>query len=158
MPDPFATEHVFQLLTQVAGRAGRSTLGGRVVLQTYSPANFAIRCAAGHDVRGFYQQELAQRRRLGYPPFSRLLRLEYRHFDPVKAEARAQAVMKRLRAGWDSSSRADAVIIGPAPCFFAKVGGKYRWQIVLRGAKLDRLMIGLNLADWRVEADPVTLL
>ncbi|MFN2120066.1 MAG: primosomal protein N' [Anaerolineales bacterium] len=158
LPDPFAGERVFQLLTQVAGRAGRSTLGGRVVLQTYSPDNYAIRSAAAHDVHGFYQQELSQRRRLGYPPFSRLLRLEYRHFDPAKAEATARALERRLRASSGSAGSEDAVIIGAAPCFHAKVDGRYRWQIVLRGGNLARLLAGLNLAEWRVERDPVTLL
>jgi primosomal protein N' (replication factor Y) len=158
LPDPFASERVFQLLTQVAGRAGRSSLGGRVVLQTYAPENYAIRSAASHDVRGFYQHELSQRRRLGYPPFSRLLRLEYRHFDPARAEAAAGALEKRLRAALDSAGRADEAIIGPAPCFLAKLDGKYRWHIILRGAHPGRLLVGLNLTDWRVESDPVTLL
>jgi primosomal protein N' (replication factor Y) len=158
LPDPFAAERVFQLLTQVAGRAGRSTLGGRVILQTFSPEHYVIRSAAGHDVRGFYEQELGQRRRLGYPPFARLLRLEYRHYDPGKAEKAARLMVGSLNASLESAGRTDAMIIGPAPCFYAKVDGRYRWQIVLRGRHLGRLLLGLNLADWRVETDPVSLL
>ena len=77
LPDPFAAERVFQVLTQVAGRAGRSSLGGRVVLQTFAPEHYVIQAAAQHDVKGFYQHELDQRKRLGYPPFSRLVRLEF---------------------------------------------------------------------------------
>ena len=71
LPDPFAAERVFQVLTQVAGRAGRSSLGGRVILQTFAPEHYVIQAAAQHDVKGFYQHELDQRKRLGYPPFSR---------------------------------------------------------------------------------------
>ena len=72
LPDPFAAERVFQVLTQVAGRAGRSSRGGRVVLQTFSPEHYAIQAAARHDVNGFYKEELAQRKRLGYPPYSQI--------------------------------------------------------------------------------------
>src|SRR4030095_2774780 len=97
LPDPFASERVFQVLTQVAGRAGRSELGGKVVLQTFDPANQVIRSTATHDVNGFYEFELEQRRRLGYPPFARLVRLEYRHHDPVFAEQEARRLNTRLQ-------------------------------------------------------------
>jgi primosomal protein N' (replication factor Y) len=93
LPDPFAAERVFQVLTQVAGRAGRSSLGGRVVLQTFAPEHYVIQAAALHDVKGFYQHELDQRKRLGYPPFSRLVRLEVRNSDPVKASKRSEKVI-----------------------------------------------------------------
>src|SRR5215207_6292444 len=98
LPDPFAGERVFQVLTQVAGRAGRSERGGNVVLQTFDPANQVIQSAARHDVNGFYQYELEQRRRLGYPPFSRLTRLEFRHRDASAARAEAQKVAGKLGA------------------------------------------------------------
>jgi primosomal protein N' (replication factor Y) len=81
LPDPFAGERVFQVLTQVAGRAGRSERGGKVVLQSFDPAQPVIQFAAKHDVNGFYEYELEQRKRLGYPPFSRLVRLEFRNQD-----------------------------------------------------------------------------
>ena len=96
LPDPFAAERTFNLLTQVAGRAGRSALGGRVVLQTFQPEHYAIQAASRHDYAGFYSRELDERRKLGYPPFSRLVRLEYRAFDPAKAEAEARAMAARL--------------------------------------------------------------
>ncbi|MBI2331358.1 MAG: primosomal protein N' [Chloroflexi bacterium] len=76
LPDPFASERVFQTLTQVAGRAGRSSRGGKVIMQTFAPENYALQFAAGHDVNGFYERELEYRRQLGYPPFARLVRLE----------------------------------------------------------------------------------
>lgn len=86
MPDPFANERVFQTLTQVAGRAGRSALGGKVVMQTFMPEHYAIQFASQHDVNGFYLRELEYRKQLGYPPYAKLARLEYRHADPLKAE------------------------------------------------------------------------
>jgi primosomal protein N' (replication factor Y) len=96
LPDPFSAERVFQTLTHAAGRAGRSKAGGQVVLQTYVPDHYVIRCAAVHDTESFYSEELAQRRRLGYPPFTRLLRLEYRHRDAARAEQAAASLAGEL--------------------------------------------------------------
>lgn len=154
LPDPFAGERVFQVLTQVAGRAGRSERGGKVVLQTFDPGNQVIQSAAKHDVDGFYQYELEQRRRLGYPPFSRLVRLEYRSTDQESVEKEARKVAEKLSAIGGQQS----AVIGPVPCFFAKVGGYYRWQIVLRGANPRELLRDVRLDGWRVEVDPISLL
>jgi len=153
LPDPFAGERVFQVLTQVAGRAGRSERGGKVVLQTFDPENQVIQSAAKHDVKGFYEYELRQRKRLGYPPFSRLVRLEYHHHDALKAEEEAQRLAKKLPI-----TNYQPPMIGPVPCFFAKVGGYYRWQIVLRGSNPQELLRDIKLDGWRVEVDPISLL
>jgi primosomal protein N' (replication factor Y) len=158
LPDPFAAERVFQLLTQVAGRAGRSTLGGRVILQTFAPEHYVIQSARGHDVDGFHAIELDQRRRLGFPPFTRLVRLEYRHHDAVKAEEEARALAASLKRRMEASPMAAGGMIGPAPCFFSKVDGKYRWQLILRGADPSPFLAGQRLSEWRVEADPTSLL
>jgi primosomal protein N' (replication factor Y) len=162
LPDPFAGERVFQVLTQVAGRAGRSERGGQVVLQTFDPANQVIQSAARHDVNGFHQVELEQRRRLGYPPFSQLVRLEFRHRDESTARAETQKLAGKLGELLVSGNWKQMTMIGPAPSFFAKLGGSYRWQIILRGPDpglilredtVQRLLIG-----WRVEVDPISLL
>jgi primosomal protein N' (replication factor Y) len=158
LPDPFAVERTFQLLTQVAGRAGRSTRGGKVILQTFAPTHHAIQAAARHDVAGFYQDELAQRRRLGYPPFSRLLRLEFRHYDPVKAQDEAQEGAAFLQARLAAQGDQRLAMIGPAPCFYSRLDGKYRWQIVLRGSGFQSLIDERRFKDWRIEADPISLL
>jgi primosomal protein N' (replication factor Y) len=84
LPDYRAAERTFQMLTQVAGRAGRSPLGGGVVLQTYQPDHYAIQYASKHDYAGFYASELEKRKALNYPPYSKLIRLEYRHTDEAK--------------------------------------------------------------------------
>ena len=154
LPDPFASERVFQVLTQVAGRAGRSERGGKVVLQSFDPAHPVIQFAAQHDVNGFYEYELGQRKRLGYPPFSRLVRLEYREQDQALAEKEARKVAEKLSV----NSNQYSAVIGPVPCFFAKVNGEYRWQIILRGANPQELLRGLKLDGWRVEVDPISLL
>ncbi|MCK6539722.1 MAG: primosomal protein N' [Anaerolineales bacterium] len=167
LPDPFAGERVFQVLTQVAGRAGRSERGGKVILQTFDPDHPVIRSAAKHDVNGFYAYELEQRRRLGYPPFTRLVRLEYRSPDQASAEKEARKVAEKLSVISDRSSvighqpsvsSRQSSVIGPVPCFFAKVGGYYRWQIVLRGKNPQELLRGVRLEGWRVEVDPISLL
>jgi primosomal protein N' (replication factor Y) len=157
LPDYRATERTFQVLTQVAGRAGRSPLGGRVILQTYAPDNYAIQTAAHHDYEGFYQREMAYRRELRYPPFSRLVRLEYRHYDGRAAESAANKLAEELRT-WISNEGRQTEMIGPAPCFFSKVSGRYRWHIVLRGPDPTTLLRDRRIPDWIIEVDPSSLL
>ncbi|WKZ42045.1 MAG: primosomal protein N' [Anaerolineales bacterium] len=158
LPDPFASEKVFQTLTQVAGRAGRSARGGKVVLQTFMPEHYAVQFAAGHDVDGFHQRELEYRRQLGYPPFAKLARLEYRDADPLKAEAEAHKLADRLKVRLEAEGRRQTEIIGPVPCFFAKENGEHRWQIILRGPDPASILRDARFADWRVEIDPISLL
>jgi primosomal protein N' (replication factor Y) len=163
LPDPFAGERVFQVLTQVAGRAGRSERGGKVILQTFDPANQVIQSTVQHDVQGFYNYELDQRKRLGYPPFSRLVRLEFRHTDPVVAEQEAHKLAEKFRSVEKNSEHWKRItVIGPVPAFFARVSGVYRWQIVLRGSDPASLLrdrpVENWLKEWRVEVDPISLL
>ncbi len=157
-PDPFAGERVFQLLTQVAGRAGRSAAGGRVIFQTYHPEHYVLQAAARQDVDGFYRQELAYRRQMGYPPFSRLLRLEFRHREAEEAERRAAALAGQLKSWLEAENRRETRLIGPAPAFFSRLNGLYRWQIVLYGPDPAAFLRGRLPAGWRVEVDPVSLL
>jgi primosomal protein N' (replication factor Y) len=158
LPDPFAAERAFQVLTQVAGRAGRSSRGGRVVMQTFQPEHYAIQAAAGHDYAAFYQREIASRRELGYPPFGRLLRLEFRHREEAEAEKAAVALAERLKMDLTVGAHKETDLIGPVPCFFAKVNGVYRWQIVLRGPQPVSLLKGKLPDGWRIEVDPISLL
>jgi primosomal protein N' (replication factor Y) len=158
LPDYRTAERTFQLLTQVAGRAGRSPLGGRVILQTFHPEHYVIQAAASHDYAAFYQQELAYRRSLGYPPYSRFVRLEYRHAKADQAQRAAQALAAKINQ-WLAQEQASATeLIGPAPCYFERVAGMYRWQIILRGPDPARLLRPQALNDWHVEVDPSSLL
>lgn len=158
LPDPFASEKVFQTLTQVAGRAGRSSRGGKVILQSFMPEHYAIQYAAQHDVNRFYENELDDRRRLGYPPFTRLARLEYRHADNARAEEESQKMAGRLKVKIEADALHQTELIGPVPSFFAKENGEYRWQIVVRSPDPVSLLRGIMLNNWRIEIDPVSLL
>lgn len=158
LPDYNAGERTFQLLTQVSGRAGRSPLGGRVILQTFQPDHYTIHAAARHDYAGFYRQEMQYRKRLRYPPFTRLVRLETRSASAEKAEAVAQAMARQV-AGWIAEGEHRGTeIIGPVPCFFSRQNTLYRWQIVLRGPNPVDVLRGRPLGDWRVEVNPSSLL
>lgn len=158
LPDPFASEKVFQTLTQVAGRAGRSSRGGKVVLQTFMPEHYAIQFAAQHDVNGFYERELEYRKLLGYPPYARLIRLEYRNADNARAEEEAKRTAGRLKIKIEAEKRYQTELIGPVPCFFAKDNNEYRWQIIVRGPDPASLLRDTKLNDWRIEIDPINLL
>ena len=158
LPDLRSAERTFQVLTQVAGRAGRSPLGGQVILQTFLPEHYVIQAASRHDYQAFYRQELEYRRQLHYPPFSRLVRLEIRNRDPERAEASAEAMAGQVRDWLVEENRHETELVGPTPCFFSRLGGLYRWQLVLRGPDPASLLRGRHLGDWRVEVNPPSLL
>ncbi|MGB9798822.1 MAG: replication restart helicase PriA [Thermanaerothrix sp.] len=160
LPDFRAAERAFQLLTQVAGRAGRGPWGGRVILQTFQPEHYAIRYAAHHDYEGFFHHELELRRTIGYPPFARLVRLEFRHKDRRTVEQESERMAEHIRRWISESDQPRCEVIGPAPCFYTRLEGRYRWQIVLRGEDPIFLLRPhfSELKDWRVEVDPPSLL
>ena len=158
LPDFRASERTFQLLTQVAGRAGRSPLGGKVVFQTYQPDEYPIRMAAKHDFDGFYKQELQYRAKLHYPPFTRLIRLEFRHQDEVEARTNAEKAAEKLKYWINEEKYTQTDVIGPVPCFFPRLNSIYRWQIILRGPQPINLLRGKDLGEVIVTVDPVTLL
>jgi len=128
LPDFRASERTFQLLTQVAGRAGRSSLGGEVVIQTCSPSNYAIKYAATHSYNEFFSEEILYRKELFYPPFSRLGKIVVR--SKLQGEARSVAfgIEKRLKAKVGKGIE----ILGPAPDPVFQVRGYYRWMILLK--------------------------
>jgi primosomal protein N' (replication factor Y) len=156
LPDYRATERTFQILTQVAGRAGRGLLGGRVILQTYQPDHYAIRAAAKHDYLAFYEHELRQRRALGYPPYRRLVRLLYQDLQPERAEREAKRFAGKI--GQAIRGERDVDLIGPVPCFFTRRRGLTRWQIVIRARDPRPWVPKPPPRGWIVDVDPVTLL
>ncbi len=159
-PDFRASERTFQLLSQVAGRAGRSALGGRVILQTYRPDHPAIVAAARHDYAGFYRGEIAFRAEHRYPPFSRLVRLLHVGDHGARAaEAATGAVAEALRRRVAELGLAETDVIGPAPAFFQRERGRSRWQLVVRSPDPHALLAGVALGPgWRVDVDPVDVL
>jgi len=126
VPDYRAAERTFQLLHQVAGRAGRGEKAGTVVIQTFCPENYAVEAAAKNDYDSFVQQELAFRKVTGYPPFARLLR--------VLAEGRRESDAQQLlrEACKPLNTMKDVEVLGPAPAVIAKVKDNWRWHMLVK--------------------------
>jgi len=159
LPDYRASERTFQLLTQVAGRAGRSILGGKVIIQTYTPDHPAITAASRHDYASFYTREIAFRREHWYPPLSRLVKLVFMDTNPSRAEREAERLHRALTVKIARLGLADVDLIGPAPAFFSRIRGKTRWQILIRGANPASLVRDMRLPlGWRIDVDPVSVL
>lgn len=165
LPDFRAAERTYQLLTQVAGRAGRSARGGKVIFQTFQPGHYAIQAAAAYDAEGFYRTELAYRERTGYPPFSRLLKFEFRHTDAAKAQHSAQTAGEQLKHWIDTENYRNTSLIGPVPCFYQKRAGYYRWQVIIRGPDPRVVLEQHTFPDWKdpgllvdLNLDPLNLL
>ena len=158
-PDFRSGERTFQLLEQVAGRAGRGPRGGRVVIQTYSPEHYAVTAAAGHDYHALYQREIEFRRRLGYPPFGRLARLVFAHTNERYAQEQAAAMVRHLRGERDRRGLPNLDVLGPAPAFVPRLRGRWRWQVVVRGGDPAELLADVPFPrGWTLDIDPVSLL
>jgi primosomal protein N' (replication factor Y) len=149
-PDFRSGERTFSLLCQVAGWAGRGDRPGRVLIQTYAPDHYALVCAAAHDYDGLYEQETAGRRELAYPPFGFLANLVLAGNDGARVERAAYALAAALL------EKAENVeVLGPAPCPLARLRGKSRMQILLKGGgrpPLRRLLAQLSLLQRKVPA------
>lgn len=159
LPDFRAGERTFQLLTQVAGRAGRRGPGGRVIVQSYTPEHYAIQAALRHDYADFYREELDFRRRHRYPPFSRLVRFVFRHADEAVCAREGERFLRMLAATVERVGLEEVDIMGPTPCFAAKARGRYQWQLVVRSTRLDALLADLRVPPaWQIDVDPLSLL
>lgn len=164
LPDFRSAERAFALVTQVAGRAGRFSSGGRVIVQTYRPHSPVIRLAAAHDAEGFYRLELQARQDLGFPPYTRLSRLTFRS----KTASAARQASAELAGRLESAAVPGVDILGPAECPLAVVAGNARWQVIVRSADAaaGRSALHAALDGWKVPAgvyleidpDPVSLL
>ena len=157
LPDFRSCERTFQLLSQVAGRAGRGRLAGEVVIQTYVPDHYVVRAAVAHDYHGFVERELAARTEPAYPPGVRMARIVLS--SPVQADALSAA--QSLEA-WLTKRIADGPeVLGPAPAPIEKLHGRFRWHVLLRGGVTDigRLLLAVadgfhpSGADMRVSID-----
>jgi primosomal protein N' (replication factor Y) len=139
VPDFRAAERTFQLLVQVAGRAGRGAAPGRVLVQTFRPGHPSIEAAARHDHAAFMVGELERRRALGYPPFTRLVNLRLDGREPAAVERAARELAARSRRRSRELGLEDEAVLGPAPAALARVRGRWRWQVLLRGADVPKL-------------------
>ncbi|MBI3248140.1 MAG: primosomal protein N' [Deltaproteobacteria bacterium] len=138
LPDFRAAERTFQLLTQVAGRAGRGEEPGRVIIQTYAPQHYSIRCATKHDFRRFAALELRYRKKLSYPPFARLVNVRFEGREEDRVRAAAERFAERFTAQ-SLSARQTLAILGPAPAPIERIKGRIRWQVLIKG--VDRLAL-----------------
>ncbi len=127
MPDLRAAERTFQLLTQVAGRAGRGDQPGRVIVQTREPDHYSLRFAQHHDFRSFAERELRERREANYPPFTRLIQIRCEGEDAAQTESIAIGLAESLRAHGKAIT-----VLGPAKAPIEKVRRRFRWQILVR--------------------------
>jgi primosomal protein N' (replication factor Y) (superfamily II helicase) len=169
LPDFRAAERTFALITQVAGRAGRFFPDGKVIVQTYSPSREPIAFACAGDSEGFYTYELEQRRLLGFPPFSRLVRLVFRSADNKAAAETAADASRLLRSSAEKyRGNNKAGILGPAECPVLKISMNYRYQVLLCGQNITVLqdLARTLLFDYthpqqvyiEADVDPVNLL
>jgi primosomal protein N' (replication factor Y) (superfamily II helicase) len=159
LPDFRAGERTFQLLTQVAGRAGRGMQRGQVVLQTYQPEHYAIQAAAQHDYATFFEREIAYRRQIGYPPFRRLIRILFRYPNETKTKAEASRAAALIRNRLKALGMTGTELIGPAPCFFMRENNVFRWHLMLRGPDPLPALAGMQIpSGWHVDIDPVEVL
>jgi len=145
-PDFRAGERTFQLLAQVAGRAGRGDRPGRVVLQTYNPDHFSIAAARQQDFIAFYRQEIGFRKALDYPPYSRMIQLKISGKDPQETESHARLLgdQCRLLKANHSADYQSVVIMGPIEASLTRIAGRYRWQVLLKGLNAKALHQFIN--------------
>jgi len=139
-PDFHAAERTFQLLTQVAGRAGRGNVPGEVVVQTFNPDHYSLCCAGQHDFERFYKMETGFRKELGYPPFRKVINLQFDSTSRSRAESCAAAAgqfARELLA--DKMYRDHIEVLGPAGALWQKLKGRYRYQMLIKGAGLTEL-------------------
>ncbi|NIR44579.1 MAG: primosomal protein N' [Gemmatimonadetes bacterium] len=169
LPDFRASENTFQLLTQVAGRAGRGPAGGEVIIQTALPGHYAVRFALAHDYDGFAARELDERAAPAYPPHIRLANLVLSGTAEARVQEGAEAALRWLIGLFEAHSISDIDAIGPAPCPIDRIRGRWRWHLLLKahdGEVLGRVLrymaarfepphSGLRI---EIDRDPVSLL
>lgn len=170
VPDFRAPERTFQLLTQVAGRAGRGEKGGQVIIQTFNPSHYSLQFAKTHDTLGFYQKEIQVRQELQYPPFSKLVHLKASHALEKKGYAKIQELSKICQSILKSAPELAALeLLGPAPAPLFKLKDKYRFHLLLKSPsyKLVKLFLSHLLKHDRflskqpsiqIDVDPLNLL
>jgi primosomal protein N' (replication factor Y) len=166
LPDFRAAERTFQLVTQVAGRAGRGVKPGRVVVQTYQPEHYSLLSAKQHDYRSFYEREIEFRKALSYPPYAQLVHMVVSGVEEAKVAAAAQAIEHLLRDHFTGE------VLGPAPAPLARLRGQFRYHLVLKAPDIGSMAREIRAAfaadggKWRqakelrlsVDVGPVSIL
>ncbi|HEX6732860.1 MAG TPA: primosomal protein N', partial [Pyrinomonadaceae bacterium] len=167
LPDFRSAEKTFQLITQVAGRAGRGDRPGKVLIQTYHPYHYALRHACAQDYQGFYNEEIVYRQNHSYPPFVPLASVLVHGTDLSRVRSEALEFRKELdRANRDRVCR----ILGPAPAPLARLKGEHRFQLLIKSRSRRQLRAvadaalkslaesGVNLRSFNLEIDPISIM
>ncbi len=165
VPDFRAPERAFQLLTQVAGRAGRGKIPGSVIVQTFTPEHDSIQFASSHDYHGFYEHAIAQRAEVGYPPFSHMANIVFTDESEEEAQKRSRHFATILQA---LMGREDVTLLGPVSCPLSRLRGRYRWHLALRAPAKETLLTLIQAAlgelaagersGLTIDMDPLTML
>jgi primosomal protein N' (replication factor Y) len=172
MPDFRAGERTFQLLAQVAGRAGRGSAPGKVILQTYNPLHFSIQAASTQDFEAFFRQESAFRKTLGYPPYARMIQLRIQGKDKGHTTAHAKQLGRRCsHLQQYRAAYGQVELLGPLEAPLHRIAGQYRWQLLLKSPRVNplhslvrELLMGEDAAPQRqginvaVDVDPLFLM
>ena len=169
MPDYRSGERGFQLLTQVAGRAGRGDFKGKVFFQTYNPEFFAIQHAKEQDFASFYSHEMQSRNDFSYPPFSSLIRLIISSENEIKANKIAEEIAEKLRILMDSRGITERLeVLGPTPCIISRLKGEYRFHVIIKNTLgenghliVTNYLKGLNMPNdikFLIDVDPTDML
>lgn len=131
LPDYRSSEKTFQILTQVSGRAGRGEKSGEVIIQTYSPQNYAIYLAKDNNYNQFFKREIGIRKTLDYPPFSKILLINITGENEAKIRMFSNKLKKCLQIGLSGHNEVN--IYNPGPCPISKINNVYRWQMMIKG-------------------------
>lgn len=158
LPDFRSGERTFQLLSQVAGRAGRGPAKGQVIIQTYNPDHYAIQSAAEHNYTLFYEQEIKFRRQFREPPFYQFADLTFTNTNDNRCAEAASKMAKRIKEERDRLGISGMELIGPAPAYIHRLRGRYRWKLIIRGIELSSFLLQFPLPPGcTVDIDPVGL-
>jgi len=165
LPDFRASERTFQILTQVSGRSGRSSLGGEVVIQTRHPEHYVLKASLAHDYPSFYEHEIGFRRELRYPPFTHIVNVVLRAKKEEKAKEAAEEAAEIFKALKEEDG-ASFELLGPSQASRAKLHGYFRWQLVLKGPREELLKAARTIKDsdlpsgaiLSVDVDPQSML
>ena len=165
LPDFRASERVFQMLCQVAGRSGRGDTPGKVIIQTYQPDHYSIENSSDQNYKNFYSKEISYRKSFMYPPYSKIIRLIKHDINNSSCERDAFSLFELLKSQQSEWGLDDTDILGPTPAFPSRIKGHYRWQILLRGNRPESLLDTIEFRelphsmkiskDWSVDVNPL---
>lgn len=157
MPDFSASERTFQLVAQVCGRVGRSSLPTTAIIQTYQPDAPAVKFGATQNYQSFYDEEIKQRQHGHFPPFAYLLKISCAYKTERGATVAAGRLAGQIRQKYGSQVK----LLGPTPAFYERLRGLYRWQIIIRSSRrgvLEKISQEVPPTKWQIELDPVSLI